>query len=139
MAPSVELSGLRQAHWQPLAVRFVLGGAVTVCTGLVARHWGPVIGGLFLAFPAILPATATLIEREETEKLRRAGHPDSVRGRKAAALDASGASLGGYALACFGVCAWQLLPGHSSAWVLPLAALVWLAAAVLAWHLRRRF
>lgn len=138
MVPSIELSGLRHSHWYQFAVRFVLGGAVTVCTGLVERHWGPVAGGLFLSFPAILPATATLIERQQTERLRRAGREGSRRGRRAAALDASGAALGGYALACFGVCAWRLLPAHSPAWVLPLSALVWLVVAVLAWCLRRR-
>ncbi len=61
-----------------------------MCTGLIAQHWGPVVGGLFLSFPAILPASATLIERHETEKKKRAGISCRVRGRKAAALDAAG-------------------------------------------------
>jgi hypothetical protein len=72
----------------------VLGGAVTACTGLVTEHWGPVIGGLF--FPAILPASVTLIERHESEKKLSAGIDDRVRGRKTAALDAAGAVLGGW-------------------------------------------
>jgi len=63
-------------------VRFVLGGAVTLCTGLIAEHWGPVVGGLFLSFPAIFPATVTLIERHETEKKSKAGiNCRSVAGR----------------------------------------------------------
>jgi hypothetical protein len=37
-----------------------MGGLVTVITGIVAKNWGPVIGGLFLAFPAIFPASATI-------------------------------------------------------------------------------
>jgi hypothetical protein len=31
--------------------------------GLIAARFGPVVGGLFLAFPAIFPASATLIEK----------------------------------------------------------------------------
>jgi hypothetical protein len=33
-------------------LRCLLGGAITVITGLIASHWGPVVEGLFLAFPA---------------------------------------------------------------------------------------
>jgi len=36
---------------------------MTVIAGLIAFRFGPVVGGLFLAFPAIFPASATLIER----------------------------------------------------------------------------
>jgi hypothetical protein len=41
------------------ALRQTLGGAMTVIAGLIAARSGPVIGGLFLAFPAIFPASAT--------------------------------------------------------------------------------
>jgi hypothetical protein len=44
-------------------VPFFLGGAVTVATGLIAKTFGPVTGGLFLALPAIFPASATLGHR----------------------------------------------------------------------------
>ena len=47
-------SALRQTRWYEYLVRFVLGGAMTVIAGLIAARFGPVIGGLFLAFPAIL-------------------------------------------------------------------------------------
>ena len=46
----------------------VLGGVMTVVAGLIAARFGPVIGGLFLAFPAIFPATATLIEKHVLER-----------------------------------------------------------------------
>ena len=138
MIPVVDLSSLKQAHWLQFAVRFVLGGAVTLGTGLVANHWGPVIGGLFLSFPAIFPASATLIERHETAKKRRAGIDCRRRGRKAAALDAAGAVFGGYGLVCFGAVAWLALPRYSTALALLLAALVWLAISVALWWLRRR-
>jgi hypothetical protein len=50
-------------------VRFALGGFATVAAGLVADLWGPAAGGLFLAFPAIFCATATLIEKHERERI----------------------------------------------------------------------
>jgi hypothetical protein len=56
-------SALGQTRWYEYLVRFVLGGAMTVVAGLIAARFGPVIGGLFLAFPAIFPASATLIEK----------------------------------------------------------------------------
>jgi hypothetical protein len=34
-------------------LRFVLGGLATIVARLIAEHWGPVVGGLFLAFPAM--------------------------------------------------------------------------------------
>lgn len=137
MIPAIDFSSLKDAHWTQFAVRFALGGAVTACTGLVAAHWGPVIGGLFLAFPAIFPASATLIERHETDKKRKAGIECRVRGRKAAALDAAGAALGGWGLACFGGVVWLLLPEHSALLTLSLAGVVWLCVAVLLWWLRQ--
>ncbi|MFZ1905580.1 MAG: DUF3147 family protein [Steroidobacteraceae bacterium] len=137
MIPAVDPSSLKDAHWTQFAARFVLGGAVTACTGLVAQHWGPVIGGLFLAFPAIFPATATLIERQGTAKKRKAGIECRVRGRKAAALDAAGAVLGGCGLACFGCVAWLLLPEHSAALALGAAGAAWLFVAISLWWVRQ--
>ncbi len=67
---------------------------MTVLAGLIAKHFGPVVGGLFLAFPAIFPASATLLDRDQREKKRRAGIPATLRGRLAVALDARGAAIG---------------------------------------------
>jgi hypothetical protein len=137
MIAKIDFSSLKTARWTQFAVRFALGGAVTVCTGLVAQHWGPVIGGLFLAFPAIFPASATLIERHEAEKKRRSGMEGRVRGRKAAALDAAGAVFGGCGLACFGCVAWLLLVQHSAVLALGLAGLAWFCVAVSLWWIRQ--
>jgi hypothetical protein len=138
MIPTVDLSSVKHAHWWQFAVRFVLGGAVTLCTGLVADHWGAVIGGLFLTFPSIFPASATLIERHQTEKKRRAGIACRRRGRKAAALDAAGAVFGGWGLTVFGCTAWLALPRYSTAVALVLAGSLWLAVSVSLWRMRRR-
>ena len=48
---------------------------MTVAAGLIAARFGPVIGGLFLAFPAIFPASATLIEKHVRERKEKAGLP----------------------------------------------------------------
>jgi Protein of unknown function (DUF3147) len=66
-------SALGQTRWYEYLVRFVLGGAMTVVAGLIAARFGPVIGGLFLAFPAIFPASATLIEKHVRERKEKAG------------------------------------------------------------------
>ena len=77
MKISFDFSALKRTRWYEYALRFFFGGAVTVAAGLIAKHYGPVFGGLFLAFPAIFPASATLVEKHETEKKRRAGIIDN--------------------------------------------------------------
>jgi hypothetical protein len=131
------VTALRQTRWYEVLTRFLLGGAITVATGLIAQHWGPVIGGLFLAYPAILPSGATLIEKHEREKKRRAGIVHTIRGRLAAAVDVRGAALGSLALAAFGFVIWKYLARHNAAGVLGVASAVWAALAVLAWRARK--
>jgi hypothetical protein len=138
MRIEANLSSLRQATLREHATRFVLGGAVTVAAGLIARRWGPVIGGLFLAFPAIFPASATLIESHETQRKRQIGRDGRRRGREAAALDALGASLGAVGLAAFAVVLWRLLPELSSWMALGLAVVAWALVSGLLWILRKR-
>ena len=118
-------------------VRFVLGGAVTVGAGLIAKHWGPVVGGLFLAFPAIFPAGATLLEEHEVQKKARIGCDGHRRGRDAAALDALGAALGAVGLGAFGRVLWRMLPEHSG-WVSGgLAVVAWVVVSGVLWILRK--
>ena len=47
--------------------------------GLIAYAWGPAIGGLFLAFPAIFPAAATLLDEDERENRPKAGIRGTTR------------------------------------------------------------
>jgi hypothetical protein len=116
-------------------VRFSLGGAITAAAALIAGHYGPVIGGLFLAFPAIFPAGATLIEKREKLKKQRAGYDGTNRGRLAAALDARGACLGCIGLLAFAAVVWRLLPAHSLVLTLILATTAWACLSVLLWWL----
>jgi|SRR5437588_11750541 len=131
-------SAVRETRWYEYALRFIFGGAITVAAGLVAREFGPAVGGLFLAFPAIFPATATLIEKHEREKKERRGLNGKKRGREAAALDAVGAAMGSLGLVLFAALVWMLLPGHPAGLVLAGATVAWLAASGVIWGIRRK-
>ena len=56
------LSALKDARAREYVFRFLIGGLCTAIAGLVAQRYGPGIGGLFLAFSAIFPASVSLIE-----------------------------------------------------------------------------
>ena len=112
-------SALRQTRWYEY-----LGGAMTVIAGLIAARFGPVVGGLFLAFPAIFPASATLIEKHVRERKEKKGLLGARRGKEAAALDAAGAALdaagaalGSFGLAAFALVIWLMIV-PSPAWAL---------------------
>src|ERR1700693_5432550 len=109
MRVSANFSVLKKTKWYECAVRFLLGGSVTVIAGLLAKYYGPVLGGLFLAFPAIFPASATLVDKHEREKKQRAGIKQTTRGRQVAGVDAAGAALGSLGLATFAFIIWKLL------------------------------
>ena len=82
------LGALAKTKWYEYLVRFAFGGAITLTAGIL-----PVFGGLFLAFPAIFPASATLVAKHETQKKQNAEIATSSRGPQAAAVDAAGAAL----------------------------------------------
>jgi uncharacterized protein DUF3147 len=107
MIVNVSLESLRQTKWHEYALRFFFGGAVTVMAGLIAKKFGPQIGGLFLAFPAIFPASATLIEKHEKQKKQKVG------------------------------LMWRLLPRFSTWVVFLTATLAWLITAVTIWYVRK--
>lgn len=101
MRIKVDFSTLRQTKWHDYAVRFLFGGLITALAGIIAKRFGPGIGGLFLAFPAIFPASATLIEKHEKEKKEALGLKGAARGRNAASIDAAGSSIGSIGLSVF--------------------------------------
>jgi hypothetical protein len=136
MRVKVDPKSLRQTKWTECVVRFVLGGAISVIAALLAKKFGAALGGLFLAFPAIFPATATLIEKHEIEKKAQKGLHGEKRGRDAAALDAAGATMGCVGLALFALIVWQLLPDHSAWATLSGAAVFWFVSSCSLWFLR---
>jgi Protein of unknown function (DUF3147) len=137
MRISFDFAALNRTTFHQYAVRFLFGGAVTVCTGLIAKQYGPVFGGLFLAFPAIFPASATLVEKHEVQKKKRAGIVATRAGKQAAALDASGAAQGSLALVSFALIVWKLLPRTTAPLALLLGTSAWLVTAVAIWRLRK--
>jgi hypothetical protein len=132
-----EVSALKQIRWYEYALRFILGGAITVAAALIAKRYGPTVGGLFLAFPAIFPASATLVEKHEKQKKERAGIQGGNRGRMAASLDARGAAMGSIGLMLFALVVWRVLGLVPTAAVLSLAVIAWFATSLSLWHGRR--
>jgi hypothetical protein len=137
MRITFDFTALKRTKFHEYAVRFLFGGVVTVCAGLLAMQFGPVFGGLFLAFPAIFPASATLVEKHEVQKKKRAGIAATKRGKQAAALDAFGATQGSLALISFAVIVWKLFPRTNAPLVLFVATCAWLFTAVAIWRLRK--
>jgi len=137
MPIKLKASALSQTRWYEYLVRFVLGGAATVVAGMMAEHFGPAVGGLFLAFPAIFCASATLIEKHERERKAKRGLQGGDRGRGAAALDAAGAAWGSLALAAFAAIMW-VTATRGAAVSLLAASLVWLLCAAALWLSRRK-
>jgi hypothetical protein len=117
--PQAQPERARETKGWEYTLRFVFGGVVTAAVGVIGVAFGPVVAGLFLAFPAILPATITLIETH--------------RGREKAGVDALGASLGSVGLMAFGVMLWLLAP-RSAGWiVIGAATIVWFAVSAGLW------
>jgi 4-hydroxybenzoate polyprenyltransferase len=138
MILKIDPAGLKEAKWHEYVLRFVFGGLITAAAGAIGKKWGPVVAGLFLAFPAIFPASATLVEKHECERKQRKGLHGEQRGIDAAADDALGAAMGSVGLLGFGVICWLFIPGHSPVLVLVVAALAWFVTAVSIWILRER-
>jgi hypothetical protein len=108
-----------------------------VFAGIMAKHFGPAVGGLFLAFPAIFPASATMIENHEKRRKAEQGMNGTIRGRMAASIDASGAALGCVALVGFAIVLWVELPNHNPLTVVVIATLTWAVMAYTLWTFRK--
>jgi hypothetical protein len=133
----INLAVLRQVKWYEHFTRFLLGGLISVVAGLIAKAFGPTVGGLFLAFPAIFPASATLLDKHEREKKQKVGIPVTIRGRLAVGLDARGAAMGSLALAAFAWVIWKMLPHANPPGVLGAAFALWIALAIAIWRVRK--
>ncbi len=138
MKVGLEPSALKGSKLHEHALRFALGGLITAAAGLIAKHFGPISGGLFLAFPAIFPAGVTLIEKHEKQKKQKAGMDGATRGRQAAALDSLGAALGSVGLLTFAIVMWRFLPRHKPFASFALAMTAWLATSAVLWLIRKQ-
>lgn len=116
-----EPARLRRTQGKEYGIRFVFGATVASLVGILGKVSGPVVAGLFLAFPSVLPASLTLIESHE--------------GKKPAGTDAFGAAIGSVGLMAFAGVVWAFAP-RAPAWiVLGGAALSWLVVSTALWTL----
>lgn len=122
MRPRLALRQLTETRAWEHVVRFAFGGAISVLTGVIGHAWGPWIAGLFLAFPAILPASLTLVKRHD--------------GRAQAVDDARGARLATVGLWAFAIIVLALAGRSAPPVVLVAATLGWLGVALGLWFLR---
>lgn len=138
MKVELDISTLKNTRWYELAVRFFLGGLITAATGIIGKKFGPAVGGLFLAFPAIFPASATLIEKHEIEKKQQAGLNGITRARQLVAVDAAGAAIGCIGLFAFAGIVTKLIAHHPAWLVITGATILWMAVSLLGWYIRKR-
>jgi hypothetical protein len=134
----VNLSSLKETKLREYAVRFFFGGLCTVLAGLIAKRFGPGVGGLFLAFPAIFPASASLIEDHERKRKAKINADGRNRGRLAASLDSTGASLGCVGLLGFAFVLWRWLDEFDAVLIILAAALTWTVLSYALWAIRAR-
>jgi hypothetical protein len=113
---AIELGALRKIRPRELAMRFAFGAFASLLAGCITLIFGARAGGLFLAFPAILTAGLTLIEKKE--------------GKSAAVHDVEGAVLGAAGLAAFAIVVEQALRSTSLGSALALGLAAWLATSL---------
>lgn len=90
------------------------------------------LGDSFL-LPAILPATAVLIEKHERQKTYRQDKGGIVRARAIAGIDAAGAAMGSIGLLAFAAVVWRWVTSYPVALTMCMATFAWLLGAVLTW------
>ncbi len=132
-----DFDSLKENRWSEYAIRFFFGGVITASAGVIAEKFGPEVAGLLLAFPAIFPASATIIEKHEKERMARVGLDGTRRGRSIASIDAAGATMGSLGLIAFGALVWKALPLYPTWAVLIAATVLWFGVAIAVWILRR--
>jgi uncharacterized YccA/Bax inhibitor family protein len=123
--PRFNPQGLKGKKPRDYVLRFAFGSSISVISAFVSLKY-QLVGGMFLAFPAILPASLTLVERDA--------------GRAEASIDAQGAIIGSIGLLAFALVASFGIKIIGALPALSVAALAWLVvsltiyAAVMAWR-----
>lgn len=115
-SPSFELEQIREVGFREMAIRFLAGALTSIAAGGVTLAFGSRVGGILLAFPAILAASLTLIAQED----------DCAEARE----DSRGAVVGGFALGVFAAVAAVTLGKLDPAIALALATVGWFTAAI---------
>lgn len=110
---------VKEMSWWELGIRILFGGVVAVVAYLVGQKFGPSVAGLFLAFPAIMPASATLVEKHA--------------GKGKAVSMARGTMAGTIGLMALGATVWLLSPRLPAWAALTAATVAWLIVSLGAW------
>jgi hypothetical protein len=112
---------VREHHVSDYALRFLFGAGIALVAGLVGMWLGPKAGGVLLGFPAILPASLTLVQKKD--------------GKDQASVDAVGAMLGAIAMIVFAVFVALMAKTLQAVPTIVTALIVWLAVAVALYFL----
>ena len=107
---------LRDVKPSELLIRFAFGAAIALVAGLVGMRFGPRLGGLFLAFPAVLPASLMLLEKKD--------------GRDKADVDALGAILGSVGMVAFALVVFAALPRFGGVVAVAAAWVGWIGVSL---------
>ena len=116
LIPSVHPEKVKSHRFGDYAMRFAFGAGISLVAGLIGMAFGPKVGGVLLGFPAILPASLTLIQKKE--------------GKEEAAIDSVGAVLGATAMIAFAIVVSLAVTGLGVVPSLLIALLVWVVVAV---------
>lgn len=106
----LDLKKISSIRPRDYAVRFAFGASISAIAGILTLAFGPRFGGLFLAFPAILPATLTLLEKKD--------------GLAQAVADVRGAVIGSIGMIGFALVAMTLISRNPA---------IGLGAALITW------
>jgi Protein of unknown function (DUF3147) len=134
----LRFDSLKETTPREYVSRFVFGGAVTVVAGLISEHYGPVVGGLFLAFPGILPSGISLVEKHKQLREKKEGKVGVLAGRAEASVEATGASIGAIGLVGFATILWHGLPSHRLLPTMIAAFTAWIVLSLAFWWIRER-
>jgi hypothetical protein len=119
--PRFQPRRIKEARFRDFAVRFAFGGTISVVAALIGSATTESIGGIFTAFPAILVASLTLIDKQEDQE-----H---------ASYDAVGAALGAVGFIACALFISLTLQRWSTAASLGVGLSIWLAVSVVLYAL----
>jgi hypothetical protein len=119
--PRFQPGRIKEARFRDFAVRFAFGGTISVVAALLGAATTESIGGVFTAFPAILVASLTLIDKQEDQE-----H---------ASYDSVGAALGAVGFIACALFISLTLQRWSTAASLGVGLSIWLAVSVVLYAL----
>jgi hypothetical protein len=135
---SSNLAALAKTKWYEYLVRFAFGGAIPVTAGILAKYFGPVFGGLFLAFPGHFSGECHAGRKTRNREAKESGHRNEFARPSSRRLGCSRRSLGKCRSRRFRVNRLAAPSLYNSALVFLAATAVWLALAILSWRLWKK-